>query len=440
MTSLRQPILPHDSDDEEPAGRTVALWMFFLLGNSILAPWNAFVTAIDYFKSLYPAGESKQLTFLLGVVYNGPQMLLLILFSTVLQGKLSLHTRVLGSLVVYIVVIVNLPLLGYYHFLDEDARLYVTYTFVFLTGAGTCFLQGSLVGLAAKFPFAHMSYLVIGAASGGTVIGSLRLIVKATIPNNLGLQAIVYFSCAAVLVTAAGACFIVLRSLPFSQQYLHQHPNEPIPQLIGSPVNHNILTKPEQPILANVWRITCKLYLLAPSVCSIFFVTLALFPGVVASLKENQNQFKIDSSWYTEILVFIYLCTDTLGRLSARLYQFPSKTRLWIPCLLRFAFFPLFFITSGPTPLFKNDWFDFVNLFLFGFTSGYYANMCMMNTGSFVEREEKELAGLLMTFFLVFGLFLGSLCAVPLQYWHPAAATNGTSTSAYSTAYSHGLY
>eukprot|EP00240_Pyramimonas_obovata_P009636 CAMPEP_0118940042 /NCGR_PEP_ID=MMETSP1169-20130426/30472_1 /TAXON_ID=36882 /ORGANISM="Pyramimonas obovata, Strain CCMP722" /LENGTH=100 /DNA_ID=CAMNT_0006884435 /DNA_START=531 /DNA_END=830 /DNA_ORIENTATION=- len=45
---------------EEQGQRQLAYWVFLLLGVGFLLPWNAFITAIDYFELLYPGNHADR--------------------------------------------------------------------------------------------------------------------------------------------------------------------------------------------------------------------------------------------------------------------------------------------------------------------------------------------------------------------------------------------
>lgn len=54
----------------------VAYFIFFLLGTGFLLPWNAFITATDYFALLYP---SQHVDTVFSVAYMIPNVTLLLL-------------------------------------------------------------------------------------------------------------------------------------------------------------------------------------------------------------------------------------------------------------------------------------------------------------------------------------------------------------------------
>ena len=63
-------------EDPPPDKGHVAYLTFFWLGAGFLFPWNAFITGIDYFASLYP---ESHIDYVFSVSYMLPNMLLLAL-------------------------------------------------------------------------------------------------------------------------------------------------------------------------------------------------------------------------------------------------------------------------------------------------------------------------------------------------------------------------
>lgn len=63
------------SSSSSDKGR-VAYVIFFLLGTGFLLPWNAFITATDYFALLYP---SQHVDTVFSIAYMIPNVTLLVL-------------------------------------------------------------------------------------------------------------------------------------------------------------------------------------------------------------------------------------------------------------------------------------------------------------------------------------------------------------------------
>ena len=61
-------------EDIPPDKGHVAYLTFFWLGAGFLFPWNAFITGIDYFASLYP---ESHVDYVFSVSYTLPNMLVL---------------------------------------------------------------------------------------------------------------------------------------------------------------------------------------------------------------------------------------------------------------------------------------------------------------------------------------------------------------------------
>jgi len=85
---------------------------------------------------------------------------------------------------------------------------------------------------------------------------------------------------------------------------------------------------------------------------------------------------------------------------------FFNKKTLWIPVILRFAFFPLFILSLHPK-IFTNDMWMYFFMAAFALTNGYCGTLAMMFGPEDVEVRDRERAGTMMVFFLTTGLTAG---------------------------------
>ena len=76
---------------------------------------------------------------------------------------------------------------------------------------------------------------------------------------------------------------------------------------------------------------------------------------------------------------------------------------------------PLFFLCVKPKVI-TSDAFPMIFISIFAFTNGYCGTIAMMSAPTKVKPLERETTGILMTFFLIFGLATGSMIAFGLKW------------------------
>lgn len=149
----------------------------------------------------------------------------------------------------------------------------------------------------------------------------------------------------------------------------------------------------------------------ALTVCFVFVVTFTVFPGVTSRWRPSSRV-----TW----LIATFQLLDVAGRTAP---QFPRMRLMNGPLVslmaaLRVLFVPIFMLLERV----EADWtlnpaLQYLLMVGFAFSNGYVSTLSMMlgpgQSGLFPD--EQEPAGIMMSFFLVFGIFLGSLLALPTQ-------------------------
>lgn len=173
---------------------------------------------------------------------------------------------------------------------------------------------------------------------------------------------------------------------------------------------------PLQPIIKKTW-------VLGLSVFYVFFVSILVFPAVssgIHSVNENTG-----SPWTTKYFApitsfLMYNLADFCGRQATAWVQFPGPTSRVLPALVlcRSFMVPLvMFCNYRPrnhlqTVLFNGDVYPVVFNCLLGLSNGYLGTLPMIYGPKMVPRELAEATGVVMSFFLVLGLAVGSAFSV----------------------------
>jgi len=123
----------------------------------------------------------------------------------------------------------------------------------------------------------------------------------------------------------------------------------------------------------------------------------------------------IISGWWFLYVVTFFNVLDTIGRfLPTWLSAFKNCQNITlIFSIIRIAFAGAFFLIalSGDDTTWNTKWFKILILFLFSITNGYGTTSHMMFGPNMVEGKNKDIAGQIMTLFLLSGIAVGSVFA-----------------------------
>ena len=203
--------------EEEPADRWAACYLCWVfLGMGILFPWNAFITAVDYFGLLYPG---RQVDRWFSVVYMAPNLVTEVVMVRFGQ-RVRAGTRVqvgFGAFAAALLVIPIIDAAG----IEQDAAgaavggwsFIVTLAAVALTGAADAVAQGSLFGMAANLPGRYTSALCTGTAVSGVVVNICRMVTKAAFPQDEHGQMVSSYIYFGIAITVCFACVYIFTAV-----------------------------------------------------------------------------------------------------------------------------------------------------------------------------------------------------------------------------------
>mmetsp|Transcript_132446 Transcript_132446/g.342646 ORF Transcript_132446/g.342646 Transcript_132446/m.342646 type:complete len:335 (+) Transcript_132446:2-1006(+) len=154
----------------------------------------------------------------------------------------------------------------------------------------------------------------------------------------------------------------------------------------------------------------------ALTVCLVFAVTFTVFPGVVSRWKPS-----ITGEDRVTLLIATFQLLDVLGRAAPEVSMLKIRRGSVVSLLavLRLLFVPAFILLERES---GDAWtrgaqLQYALMVVFAFSNGYVSTLSMMlgpgQRG--LDQDEQEPVGTMMSFFLCFGIFLGSLLALPTQ-------------------------
>lgn len=151
-------IIPQDS-------LNLAYIIYFILGTGFLLPWNAFITAVDYFHYLYPDQSINRIFSV--VYYSFSLVFLLIIFYF---RKFNAYVRINLGLGLFLLALLVVPLIDLFYIKGRSGLnygLYVTVGAVGLSGVANALVEGGVMGSAAELPDRYMQAVLSGTSASG---------------------------------------------------------------------------------------------------------------------------------------------------------------------------------------------------------------------------------------------------------------------------------
>ncbi|KAJ0515367.1 putative equilibrative nucleoside transporter, MFS transporter superfamily [Helianthus annuus] len=383
--------LKNESNDIIPKDTCkLAYIIHFLLGAGNLLPWNALITAIDYFGYLYP---DKHVEKVFSVAYMGSSLLTLICMI-----KWSSFSRLVGFQVrmnvgftMFVASLMVSPTLDWVSWHEKSmSAFYVVVASVVVCGLADGLVGGSLIGSAGKLPKEYMQAVFAGTASSGVLVSFLRIITKASLPHDpqgLKKSAHLYFLVSTVILLLCMVCCTLLYKLPVMEHHYKLQQNN------GSASQ------------TKLWDVARTIQWPALGIFIIYTVTLSIFPGFLA---ENIKS-KLLKDWYPIILITIYNIADFGGKCFTAVYVLRSVAKATWGCLGRLLLYPLFSACLHGPKWVRNEVFVVFLTVVLGFTNGYLTSVIMILAPKSVPPSEAEMAAVVMALFLCLGLVSGSV-------------------------------
>ncbi|KAJ6673214.1 EQUILIBRATIVE NUCLEOSIDE TRANSPORTER [Salix viminalis] len=372
----------------------IAYIIHFLLGAGNLLPWNAFITAIDYFGYLYPTRHIEKV-FSVAYMSSSVLVLLIVVSWGGWSKQLSYRLRMTMGFCMFIVSLMVAPLIDWSSSGSGPKGLSngaygVTVASVVVCGLADGLIGGSLIGAAGKLPKQYMQAVFAGTASSGVLISILRIITKASLPQNpqgLRTSAHFYFIVSAVILLCCTLSCNLLQKLPVMEQHYKLAPDDSV--------------FPKQ----KFWAVAREIRWPAFGVLMIYIVTLSIFPGFIAEDLSSRSL----KDWYPVLLITIYNVADLTGKSLTAIYVLKSIKRATWCCLLRLVFYPLFAACLHGPKWLKTEVPVAILTFMLGVTNGYLTSVLMILTPKSVSVSEAELSAIAMVVFLGIGLVGGSV-------------------------------
>ncbi|KAM0984106.1 hypothetical protein ACFX2I_011492 [Malus domestica] len=379
----------------------LAYIIYFTLGLGYLLPWNAFITAVDYFAYLYPDASVDRIFSVVYMVVGLFCLLLIIFYSHMSEA----YVRINVGLGLFVVSLLVVPLMDVFYIKGRVGLydgFYVTVAAVALSGVADALVQGSLIGAASELPGTYIQAIVAGTAGSGVVVSALRIVTKAVYPqtaDGLRKSANLYFAVGIVIIVICIVFYNVAPRIPVMKYYA---------DLKVQAVNDE--TEEKGPLTVTVlrstlWHVVDRVKWYGISILLIYIVTLSIFPGYITEDVHSQ----ILKDWYPIILIAGYNVFDLVGKSLTSVYL-PRSSKVAIgSTVVRLLFFPLFYGCLHGPKFFRTEIPVTILTCLLGLTNGYLTSVLMILAPKVVQLQHAETAGIVIVLFLVLGLAAGSV-------------------------------
>ncbi|KAJ7943628.1 Equilibrative nucleotide transporter like [Quillaja saponaria] len=377
--------------------------IYFTLGLGYLLPWNAFITAVDYFSYLYPDANVDRVFAVVYMLVALFCLIIIILYSK----KSNSYVRINLGLGLFVVALLVVPIMDAVYIKGRVGLydgFYVTVGAVGLSGIADALMQGGIVGAAGEMPERYMQAVVAGTAASGVLVSVMRILTKAMYTQDasgLRKSANLYFAVGIVVMVICSVFYNIAHRLPVMKYY-----NQLKLQAVTQEEEEN---GPRSGSIwgSTLWDIFERVKWYGFGIVLIYIVTLSIFPGYITEDVHSQ----ILKDWYPVLLITGYNVFDLVGKSLTAIYLLENTKVAIGSCIARLLFFPLFLACLHGPKFFRTEIPVTILTCLLGLTNGYLTSILMILAPKVVQLQHSETAGIVIVLFLVIGLASGSVVA-----------------------------
>ena len=433
--------------------------IFILFGLASLLGWNAIMSELPFFtfylEKMDPATSFPFLNYALNIVLQ-----FLMLYN---RNLVPLKFRLIGGLISGIIIMILLPTVVLVMEKNSRENTMVTGTIILIMGMVNALCSGGFFALVSFFPINLMIGFSAGQGFSGVMMNIIQYIVLGSVNSgdrkkDLDKTAWIYFGISAGLLFIVLIILLIELKTDFFKYYLRplnnrvKNEKEKIQQMEENKEDNKDLeenknklitsTESDQPLtlkdneidienenedrvpeekenlndnsigLKKRKQISCfEMFKILMDLdilrTYINLISNALFPkaGVTQSLFKTEK-------YKTVTILIIYNFTDFFGRYIVLAFKQTKKKTYIISISRTILVFLLFFNYYCEVDLKTNlnitSTLLIIYVFSLGLTHGMGNSLCFGIAPTMVEDDLKMQAGSSMSFFTVFGLFLGS--------------------------------
>jgi equilibrative nucleoside transporter 1/2/3 len=316
-------------------------------------------------------------------------------------------------------VLIAIPVLGFCH-VYGIIGFNLTIIMVIMTALCTALCQGGIFGFAGMLPPIYIQAVMSGNGLAGITTSIIRVITKLTLESKkpitletLNLSAAIYFFVSAGVIIMCILSYFVMVRTRFVAHFLGTGAvwEEEKASLLSEEEDLSIGYKASPLPPVSTLQVLKKIWHMCFLVCFIFFVSLAIFPGISVTIESCYGPKSAMADWLPVLMIVVFNVFDFIGRTLPRFVIMFGEKSIAIPIMLRVVLLPLFIFCIYPR-LIVYDVIPLIFMAILALSNGYLSSITMMIAPGLVESHEREAAGTIMTFFLLLGICLGSNCGL----------------------------
>ena len=404
-------------DSNAPQARFSTKVIFTFFGLSSLLGFNVLLTEMSFFNNYLDEMNPSLVFNFLNYILNIPFQFLLLWKKDFLSLKTQLIIALVGSIIFLILIPLSTMTLG----VNTQTNKYVTGGLVLLMGFINALCSGGFYNLVSNFPLEMIVILTTCQAISGIVLNIIQYIIlwSSGDGGDIVIQAWIFFGISILIIAISLFLLLISFNNEYFQYYLNKSKNKEEGEANSSlqgdtqPDDQMGIVQDKAQTEKKGWfmELFKKIWDLDLLVIYLYIVTFALYPN--ASI--NQQVFDWSPPYSINTVIFVYNIFDTLGRILVGKIT-PSKKLNAIVILGRsFLLFTVVFnyycqdgLELYPT---LTTILLFINMAIFASTNGIGTTLCFALAPNEVEDKYKGQAGISISFFLIIGIFLGSLVA-----------------------------
>ncbi|KJH48559.1 nucleoside transporter [Dictyocaulus viviparus] len=392
--------------------------IFLLHGVGMLMSWNMFITITpQYYVSYWFTVDGNVTEYaesfmsVIGVTSQLPNVGIMIINMAIAIAS-SLMLRVVVPLMInclLVIGIIAMVLLVQPNDNDRNWFYIVTLVIIILMNLCNGVYQSSFYGIVADFPKNYPNSLIIGNNLCGIFTSSMSIITTLVSPDNVKLNALLYFCISVGILIICGLSLAVLVKLPFYRQIVE----------IGE--SERMKGNMERPSIAQYWKCFSYCWVQLFNNFFVYFVTLIIFPAMTTETPYYQERGKPWGSFFPENLYFSintflnFNVFASFGSLSANYIHFVCGVILPIvedKISIRLKLSNRTQLVNvlngeGPSVIFKNEWWFTVAVSMLALTCGYFSSLALIYTPSVVPPSYQKISGMAASIALMLGIVCG---------------------------------
>ena len=380
---------------------------FLFLGIVNLLCFNYFLQVQFFLTQSYAPHFDLYANIVYGLSNNCGQLFLIFYGS-----RFAFSQRIYSSCIALSLILIGYPVLAIIN-PSEAVGMSMGLLLTFGLGSFNAIIQSAAFGLAGICSGKAMEYFCLGQAVCGLIpwptILALRAIFTAAGLSTTSLDGgQPAAETATVFASLSIAAVFTLLMVPYYKFHLSK--TEAVRKAISDleAMKHSSLVK-HRPISA-VIKSTLPLALCA---WFILYVTFVVFP--TQAIKWTPYYTGYPANFYISMMIYVFQTFDVVGRYMPVWGVTLNVRQIKIGSLARALLIPFFFLATSQLSFFANDITRIFLMAALALTNGFVLTWTMIRGPSQVHEDEKDVASYTMSFFLVNGIFCGSMTALAIE-------------------------